>query len=201
VADRRTVLARRAAQRARLVSLASSVVADRGLAATTLRDVADLAGVTVPALYSHFTDRRDLLRAVVQDASVRLRREVLAPPTHAPDALGELVEYVRRWGAVDADHVRVVYWAVLEAAADEDVRGVLDAEVAPLRDFYRSIVLRGRRDGSIRRDLTADETVDLVMAAVAGVDIYTTRGVLPTARRRLTDVLAGVVIDALRARD
>jgi AcrR family transcriptional regulator len=157
--------------------------------------------VTVPALYSHFTDRNDLLRAVVQDASARMRREVLAPPTHEHDPLGQLAEYVRRWGAVDSDHVRVVYWAVLEAAVNEDVRGVLEAEVAPLRDFYRRIVLRGRRDGTIRRDLKPDEAVDLVMAAVAGVDIYTTRGVLPTARGRLTDVLAGAVVDALRARD
>ena len=78
---------------------------------------------------------------------------------------------------------------------------MLDAEVAPLRGFYRRIVLRGRRDGSIRRDLTPDEAVDLVMAAVAGVDIYTTRGVLPTARGRLTDVLADTVVAALGPRD
>jgi AcrR family transcriptional regulator len=201
VTDRRTVLARRAAHRARLVSLASSVVADRGLTATTLRDVAELAGVTVPALYSHFTDRSDLLRAVVQDASERLRRDVLQPPTQERDPLAQLAEYVRRWGAVDTDHVRIVYWAVLEAASEDAVNAVLVAEVAPLRDFYRQIVLRGRRNGSIRRDLTPDEAVDLVMAAIAGVDIYTTRGVLPTARGRLTDVLADIVVDALRFRD
>ena len=51
--------------RERIVSSAAGLIRDRGVAETSLDDVIDEAGVSKSQLYHYFSDREDLLRAVV----------------------------------------------------------------------------------------------------------------------------------------
>ena len=51
--------------RKRIVSSASHLIRSRGVAATSLDDVIEEAGVSKSQLYHYFSDREDLLRAVV----------------------------------------------------------------------------------------------------------------------------------------
>lgn len=55
----------RRATRAQLISSAISLFADRGVAATSLQDIAEEAGFSRGAFHSNFTDRTELLEAVV----------------------------------------------------------------------------------------------------------------------------------------
>jgi len=65
-AARPRVARRRVETRARLLSVAARLFAQRGFAGVRLDEIADEAEVARGTLYSHFSSKEDLLRAVVQ---------------------------------------------------------------------------------------------------------------------------------------
>lgn len=79
---------RRSRSRQAIVSAASQVLSERGLAAMTVEDILAVAGVARATFYSHFTDKSDVTRAVVAEmfsrAEVLYRRfAALNPPDEA----------------------------------------------------------------------------------------------------------------------
>ena len=58
--------------RARIVEVALELIADRGFAATSTREIAERLGVTKAALYYHFRTKDDLLSAIVGPATAEL---------------------------------------------------------------------------------------------------------------------------------
>ena len=56
-----------------LLEVAESVFAERGIAATTMDEVAERAGVTKPVLYDHFGSKDGLLAALVRNAGADLQ--------------------------------------------------------------------------------------------------------------------------------
>lgn len=102
--DRRA--ARRAATELRLVQAATALFVERGYAATTLADVASLAGLAPRTVYVRFATKAELLRrcigvAIAGDAETVdiSEREWIVEAMTAPD----LDERIRRMAAVTAD--------------------------------------------------------------------------------------------------
>jgi len=62
----------KAARREQLLSIAVSIIKDRGAEALTLATVAEQAGVTKPVAYNHFETRENLLKQIYQDIDNRL---------------------------------------------------------------------------------------------------------------------------------
>jgi AcrR family transcriptional regulator len=87
--------------KARIIDAAAEVMATRGLAHTTTREIARAAGYSEATLYKHFTDKEELFVAVMRD---RL-------PTGFIDTLGELQQRVGT-GTVAAHLEEVVRQAV-----------------------------------------------------------------------------------------
>lgn len=77
--------AARGANRARLIEAAYAVLAERGYEATSIKAVAQAAGVAPGLIHYYFASKEDLLAAVVEDAAeryaeeMRQLRESLAP--------------------------------------------------------------------------------------------------------------------------
>src|SRR3712207_6595672 len=60
------------ATRAALVAAARELFAERGYGSVGTEEIVQRAGVTRGALYHHFTDKEDLMRAVLHDLSREL---------------------------------------------------------------------------------------------------------------------------------
>lgn len=60
----------------RLIAAASALFAERGLHATTVRDIAAAAGVNVAAANYHYGSKRDLYLAVLRDQFAAIRAEL-----------------------------------------------------------------------------------------------------------------------------
>lgn len=65
-----------ATRQRQLLDVAIQVFAEAGFHTTSMNDIADAAGVTKPVLYRHFTSKRGLFRAALEDVGMRLRADV-----------------------------------------------------------------------------------------------------------------------------
>jgi AcrR family transcriptional regulator len=74
----RRTAAEAAQTRDALIAAARALFAEHGYQHTTAEAVVEAAGVTRGALYHHFTDKRDLFRAVVTDVGIDLNTHVRA---------------------------------------------------------------------------------------------------------------------------
>ena len=144
---------RRRADAERNVEAIVDAVLDGGIVGGELNiaAVARLAGVSRVTLYSHFPTRQALVEAAVDraiDESTRLAEELRLDLDPAPEALSRLVS--SSWRMVDK------YRSLYTAAASELPAGQLMALHSPLVGRVRKLILRGRREGSFRKDLPVD---------------------------------------------
>src|SRR5947209_17864749 len=81
-------------RRDELLDLAATMFAERGLRATTVRDIADSAGILSGSLYHHFSSKEamvdEILRGFLDDLFSRYR-EIVASGLSARDTLDALV--------------------------------------------------------------------------------------------------------------
>jgi AcrR family transcriptional regulator len=140
----RTPRPRRAEVRTRILEAAASVVAERGLAAATLDQVAAAAGFTKGAVYSNFRSKDELFLALLETQFARrvqsVERALAAAPAvpdalaavsaelTRPDPVGQLL-FVEFWQrAVRDPEVRTAFVAArrrLRARVSEAVEGFL----------------------------------------------------------------------------
>jgi AcrR family transcriptional regulator len=133
---------RTAGTRARLLSVARTLFAERGFAGASTEQLVERAGVTRGALYYHFRDKRDIFRAVFEqveeDVNQRMTSAAMAEaePGQALDAgcrafLDACLDpAVQRIALVEAP--TVLGWAVWHEIASQHSFGllVLGLEVA-----------------------------------------------------------------------
>ena len=84
--------------RARLIEAALTCAASKGLARTTVADIASQAGVTRPTVYKYFEDRHAVFRAAFMEAVARLavgaRNAMLAKDTAGERAVEAVAYFV-----------------------------------------------------------------------------------------------------------
>ena len=90
-----------AATRVAIASAARSLFAERGWAATTVRDIARLARVSEPTIYNTFGGKEGLALALLDELEadadvVQAREEILVAAGHPPAQLAALVGFDRR---------------------------------------------------------------------------------------------------------
>lgn len=149
-----------------LLLAAISAFAEGGLDGPSLDSICARAGYTRGAFYVHFKDRDDLLAAAMQHV---LQSFVDAMIVSGGANLGRTIETFVT--AVDEQAFPLkgavpLYQFLAACARTDRVRqlyvGVLEEAVRRLSDVVRE----GQRDGSVRRDVTA-ENLSLVLTALA----------------------------------
>jgi AcrR family transcriptional regulator len=141
-------------------------------AATTVRDLAREAGVTVHFVYKTFRDKAGVLSAVVRWSFDR--------DTPAPQAGGTLAGYVHALAASFSQRARVRALVVEFASAARRDSGARDAladwrgrAMAQVLDFYRACQARGEIDQSI----DPYDLISLLWAAEFGYGVLETIGI------------------------
>lgn len=145
-------LLRREERRAQLLTAAATAFARGGFAATSMDDVAAVAGVTRLIVYRNFESKEDLYRSVLQRVADRLAEEVFAGLDRPPE---------QRRGALSSAMLRV-------AREDPDayrlfaVHAAREPQFAALADEFRAGGL------AVADELIADTIPDPVTKAWAG---------------------------------
>lgn len=186
-------------RREQLIRIAQQVVADRGLADITLAHVAESAGMTAPALYTHFSSRTDLLEQVLEATA----REYAEDMRVTDDADAPVEQRLRirlsRWATTPNARLRILHDAVLHIPDSPRVKQAVQRALAAWERFVVDVLERGIARGEIRADLDVRTATDLLTTTLLGVEVGTDTGLAGESLRALTDQLVDMFLAYLRS--
>jgi AcrR family transcriptional regulator len=185
-------------RRDELLELAATMFAERGLRATTVRDIADRAGILSGSLYHHFASKEEMVDEVLQDFLDWLFARYQHIIDTEPNPLERLKGlFMASFDAIEHRHAQVVIYQ------DEAKRLLPQPRFAYLEDLNRQqrqmwvdVLQQGIKEGHFRPDLD----VDLVYRFIRDTTLVSVRWYQPggpltaeqVGRQYLSIVLGGI---------
>lgn len=154
------------ATRRRLLKVAGEVFADQGMAGARLDDIAERAGVTKGAIYSHFQGREDLLVEACRSAMASL--DILRAAEEAPDLQTFIDGAARTLLAPENTTARKLITELHSSAR----RSELIADL--VSDWHRSFVetVRDRVPEGAGSPEAIAMAINVILAGLSYVDVY-----------------------------
>lgn len=147
-----------ATRRDELLQLAATMFAERGLKATTVRDIADSAGILSGSLYHHFKSKEQMVEEVLRDFLDWLferYQQILSTESTPLDRLKGL--FMTSFEAIEHRHAQVViYQDEAKRLSALDQFGFVDDRNREQRKMWVDLLHQGVADGSFRPDLDVD---------------------------------------------
>jgi AcrR family transcriptional regulator len=176
----------RSARRKQLLGAAREVFVAQGYHAAAMDDIAERAGVSKPVLYQHFTSKRDLYVALVQQHSDELLSAVQVALRSTSNNKHRVAATIAAYFAfIDSksEAFRLVFETDLRS--DPEVRDLVDTVSAGCACAIASVI----------RDDTGlpEEETELLGVALAGMAHITARYWLDTGRSVPREVADGLV--------
>lgn len=145
-------------RRDELLELAATMFAERGLRATTVRDIADRAGILSGSLYHHFASKEEMVDEVLQDFLDWLFARYQHIIDTEPNPLERLKGlFMASFDAIEHRHAQVVIYQ------DEAKRLLPQPRFSYLEDLNRQqrqmwvdVLQQGIKEGHFRPDLDVD---------------------------------------------
>jgi len=140
------------------LATAAQMFAEQGLRSTTVRDIADAAGILSGSLYHHFDSKEsmvdEILRRFLDDLFARYRQIAGAGRT-ATDTLRGLV--IASFESIDAERNAVaIYQDEAKRLAGQDRFAYISERNTEFRELWQSVLQRGVDDGEFRADLDVE---------------------------------------------
>ncbi|MBE1535621.1 TetR/AcrR family transcriptional regulator [Actinomadura algeriensis] len=153
--DAEGTAAARAERRAELLATAAEVFASQGYSATTVRKVADAAGILGGSLYYHFDSKESMADEILStflDEMWTSYERVLAEGRSARDTLEGIV--VESFRSIDRHRPAVVIYQneSKHLATSERFHYLLDSQ-RRFEEMWLSLLDRGVEEGAFRADL------------------------------------------------
>lgn len=147
-----------ASRRDELLELAATMFAERGLKATTVRDIADSAGILSGSLYHHFKSKEQMVEEVLRDFLDWLfaKYEQIAATEASPlERLKGL--FLASFEAIEHRHAQVViYQDEAKRLSSLPQFAFVDKRNREQRNMWLDLLNQGIADGSLRPDLDVD---------------------------------------------
>ncbi|MBB6172679.1 AcrR family transcriptional regulator [Nocardiopsis mwathae] len=196
--DADSTAAARTRRRAELLGIAADIFAERGYAATTIREVADAAGMLAGSLYYHFDSKESMADEILSTFLTELWESYdrILQEKHDPrQALEALI--AASFTAIDRHRPAVVLYQNESKHLGQSPRfAYLDASHVRFRDMWVGLLERGVREGAFRSDLDVPLAYRFLRDTVwVAANWYTPGGRLTAdtvARTYLTMILEGI---------
>jgi AcrR family transcriptional regulator len=165
--------------RGEILSAAITFFAQRGIANTTVVQLAKSIGMTPGALYWHFPSKEDLLLAATGELHRRLLEAFgsLVLEARAKTARDQLLLFLERINAFLADKPEYgAFFSLVSAEAsgtNELVASALRSAMATYVEAVAGIVRYGQKKGEFRKDLDAQTVAHGLIGAHSGLLIHT----------------------------
>ena len=186
-------------RRGELIQIASQLFAERGFLATTIRDIADAAGIQSGSLYHHFTSKESMVEELLVDYWTKLLeryRDVVESEPDATKATRGLVRASVLLLDECALALRVMLndWTYLS-----ETFPFMEDSLAECQAIWLEVIGRGVADGALSPDVDATICYRTVMASVSG----TARWFRPEGTvsvEALADDMASIFMNGFTAR-
>ena len=155
-------------RREQLLAISARLIATRGYSATTVRDIADEAGILSGSLYHHFSSKEAILEEILRSfqGGLRQRSEAAAAAGGGPrHVFDELVRTAFATIEKEPDAVGIYQ---NEAAFLANLPGFefVAEEGARIESIWLSVIREGQREGVFRADLDSAITYRFIRDAV-----------------------------------
>ncbi len=186
--------ARQGNTRERLLEVSAELFRERGFHATSMRDIARVAGMRPASIYHHFAGKETILQELMRGFLGELLSTAQSAAAQAGDAPGRLAAVVRA-------HMRLhAACATVALVTDTELRalqGPARQEILALRDRYEEIVQdilrQGMRDGVMQ--VTDIKIASYQLLAMGTGVVFWWR---PDGRLSLEEVVEQYVLAAYR---
>ncbi|TDE58631.1 TetR family transcriptional regulator [Nonomuraea mesophila] len=177
-----------------------AIVADRGLAAVSLTEVAAQAGISPGRVQHYFPAKRQLIEAAFERgnelSSVRIRQragsdlDAADPRLVLTTVLTELIPY----DATTEAHMRVRQSFHALGFAEESIAARMRVLYAEFHRRLADLIRKDQRAGRVSAEVDASGTALSLVALAEGLAAYVLTGVAPSAvaRDRLLDEIAAL---------
>ncbi|ANY26247.1 MULTISPECIES: TetR/AcrR family transcriptional regulator [Gordonia] len=148
----------RSSRRDELLATAGQMFAEQGLRSTTVRDIADAAGILSGSLYHHFDSKEsmvdEILRGFLDDLFARYR-EIAASSKSATETLRGLV--IASFESIDAERNAVaIYQDEAKRLSSQERFAYISELNVEFRRLWQSVLQRGVENGEFRADLDVE---------------------------------------------
>jgi AcrR family transcriptional regulator len=145
-------------RRDELLDLAATMMAERGLRATTVRDIADAAGILSGSLYHHFSSKEEMVDEVLRDFLDWLFARYQQIIDTEPDPLRRLQGlFLASFDAIEHRHAQVViYQDEAKRLSLQDRFSYLEERNRQQRKMWVDVLSQGIEAGCFRPDLDVD---------------------------------------------
>lgn len=186
-----TIEAHRVAVREAILDTTAALVAERGLAAVTMSEIAEKTGIGRATLYKYFPDPEAILLAWHE-------RQIAGHLAYLADVRDRAGEAGERLEAV-LEAFALIHQGRVQRHRDEQ-RGselaaflhrgehVVQAE-QQLHDFIRDLLAEGAESGAVRRDVAPDELAGYCLHALSAARTLTSEAAI---RRLVAVTLSGL---------
>jgi TetR/AcrR family transcriptional repressor of nem operon len=155
-----------------ILRCARALLVKGGYNSFSYADISDVVGIRKASIHHHFPSKAALVRTVVAQYREEAKAGIDALERKVPDPLEQLRAYLGYWEAciVDASHPFCVC-ALLASEVQvlpEEVAFEVRAHFRHLSGWLTCVLERGMAGGRFRSTGTAEESAELLMAAVHG---------------------------------
>jgi len=156
------------ARRAEIVAIAGELFAERGYANTTVREIADAAGILSGSLYHHFDSKESMIEALLRDFLDRIGREYATVTSVGTDPATTLRALVHvAFGALATDRAAVAvmlneYNVLVQYPRFRFLRDAVEAT----ERLWVEVLDAGMRAGDFRTSVPADAVYRFLRDAI-----------------------------------
>ena len=153
----------REAKRAELLDAAVSVIAREGFAAASLRKVAERAGHSTGAVTYYFANKEEMMAAVIES-----RFDVFDAMLKGSEHDLDIRAGFKRW--LDSIYTNgsgewvATFQLLAHARHEPKLAAVYQRRYAKYRDVFASMLAKGQRQGTIRKDISSELLADQLSA-------------------------------------
>jgi TetR/AcrR family transcriptional regulator, cholesterol catabolism regulator len=193
------------ARREEIVAIAKGLIAERGYASTSTRDIAEACGMLPGSLYSHFRSKAQILDLGIGPFYAQLLTEQHAVLAEGGSGVEQLERMVRRVTRLCAEHepeLRILHYDWPHFARNEELAGLLAQSTQTLELWHR-VVVTGLDDGTLRATVDPETAIRVITSSIHGVLDRQRYGSRRDAMRaagveRVADELVATLVGGLR---
>jgi AcrR family transcriptional regulator len=186
-----------------IIESARDVFASQGYARVGTADIARAAGISEPALYRHFTGKKELFLAAIRSTRPKLLNiwEEISVDYEDP------IETLRAIGVYYYDHLEShaknmkLQWRALSEADDPEIRVALRENFDAFVTFFSDTLEEGKRRGAVRPDVDSRMVAWNFLAQGMMMDLMHMLGFRDELDRTRADRSGRSYLDGVRAKD